>query len=502
MFLLSLINPTWAVVDNISTGGKFLDAHPYFNKVESVKFGFYSFCMETKVKNLNYASHDVCFYRYSKEMFMLKGNIPDGETCSSLRKGACANDHCTCEEPSDAYPEGVVTSKEMTGFDHFEFFKLKAKRENIEWVVLGVLIVMVLADIFSNVLALNAMGCILGSGGGVASMVLWGRFKKALDDGVEGDVDQGWGFIFLCLGFSLAFAGGVFSILDLVCYPRSERFGVANDGVNYVGRWGGMLMGALVWMCLAASLTFPQWAVTDNIEDGKHGFKHTGLQGAYGATFGLMGYCLEMDVDAFVDPQFVCMDMADEVQMSSMPEKYFNEDGTIPSRNGCEIFEDVDYCKRCEFVIYMVLFMISMTLIGDVFSEKLFTNSMIMFFNTVGAGLTSIQWLIFKIHISGPKPYASAGKVDVGEGFYLCLMAAGCALISCISFYLDFKDLCDCCAHNDFAEGKSKKDNPDECTCFLLHGSGTSGYDGQNVTKDGVTKVTKRNRDHRNDSHA
>jgi hypothetical protein len=64
-------------------------------------------------------------------------------------------------------PKGQVTSKEMNGFDHFEYFKLKSKRENIEWIVLGILIVMVLADIFSNILALNAMGCILGSGGGV-----------------------------------------------------------------------------------------------------------------------------------------------------------------------------------------------------------------------------------------------------------------------------------------------------------------------------------------------
>jgi hypothetical protein len=41
-----------------------------------------------------------------------------------------------------------------------------------------------------------------------------------------------------------------------------------------------------------------------------------------------------MDVDAFEGPQLVCMSMADEIQISSMPEKYFNEDGTIPSRNG------------------------------------------------------------------------------------------------------------------------------------------------------------------------
>jgi hypothetical protein len=34
----------------------------------------------------------------------------------------------------------------------------------------------------------------------------------------------------------------------------------------------------------------------------------------------------------------------------------------------------------------MILFMIAMTLVGDVFSEKLLTNSMIMFFNAVGAG--------------------------------------------------------------------------------------------------------------------
>jgi hypothetical protein len=50
---LALINPTWAVVEDISSGGKFITAHPYFNRVDEVKFGFYSYCLSTKVKNLN-----------------------------------------------------------------------------------------------------------------------------------------------------------------------------------------------------------------------------------------------------------------------------------------------------------------------------------------------------------------------------------------------------------------------------------------------------------------
>lgn len=490
MYLLALINPNWAIVDDISKGGKFLDKHPYFNRVSKVKFGFYSFCLETEVEGLNHASHDVCFYRYSKELFTLHGDIPRGATCKSLLSGVCADGHCTCEEPTVLLPSGEVTSRDLNGFDHFDHFGLKAKRENIEWIVLGVLIVMVLADIFSNVLALNAIGSILGSAGGVVCMVLWSRFQKELDNGLDSSSEKGFGFIFLIMGFVFAFLGAVGSLADLLLYPRSERFGVANDGINYLGRWGGMLGGALVWMLLAAAIQYPQWATTEKLEDGRHGFQSTGLQGAYGATFGLLGYCLEMETAAFGDPQFVCMGMADEVQLTEMPEEYFNEDGTIPSKNGCEIFEAVEYCERCEFIIYFILFMIPMTLVGDVFSEKLLTNSLIMFINCVGSGLACVQWLIFKIHISGPKPYASAGKVDVGQGFFMCMFATGCALISCICFYLDYKDLCDCCA-NDFQQGKSKHDNEGGCYCFLCHGSGTSGYDGTGSTN--VTKVTHRN---------
>jgi hypothetical protein len=83
--------------------------------------------------------------------------------------------------------------------------------------------------------------------------------------------------------------------------------------------------------------------------------------------------------------------------------------------------------------------------------------------------------------------------VVIGRGFYLCLFAAGGAVISCISFYLDFKDLCDCCATNDFQHGKSTVDDAHMCTCFLLTGSGTSGYDGTKQSLEKTSKVTKEN---------
>jgi len=491
-YLLAMISPTWSVVTNLGTGS-FAADQPFFNRVTRAEFGMYRFCLYTSIPELMDAEHKICYYNYKTAIFQLQGDVPEDEfgvkNCAPLlaADGPCYNNElCTCDPET-----GLVTSKERNAYDHFENFNFKARRANVEWVVLGILIVMVLADVYSAILILNAIGCFIGALAGVACLVLWSKINKDFEYVTDGTTEQGSGFYFLCVGFGTAFGGAIFCALDLCLYPDTERFGLANDGVAILGRIG-TLLGCLVWVLFAASILYPQWATTDLLEDGKSGFSYKdplnpgkGLEAVQGALFGLWDYCLELPSAAFVEPQMVCMKTSDEIQLRSLGE---DADGFIRSQNGCEIFESVDYCKRNEIIVCCLLVAISMAFVADVFSEKMLANGMAMFFCFLLGAAACIQWLIFKIHITGPKSYGAASQVDVGVGFFLALMGMGAALVSGLMLYLDYRDMCECSNH--FKDGKSVKDDG-TCygQCMICTGSGTSGYDGKKVGIDETRRV-------------
>jgi hypothetical protein len=145
-----------------------------------------------------------------------------GKPCAGAKK-------CTCDSTT-----GVVTSKELGAYEHFGDFNFKARRANVEWVCLGILIVMVIGDIYSHLLIINVITCALGALGGVACLVLWGYIKKDIDTVTGSETDHGEGYIFLIVAFSTAFAGCLFCGMDLLCHRDIERFGLFNDGMVIV----------------------------------------------------------------------------------------------------------------------------------------------------------------------------------------------------------------------------------------------------------------------------
>jgi len=496
LYLLAMISPTWSVVSNLGSGA-FATSHPFFNRVTRAEFGMYRFCLYTTIPELMDAEHKICYYDYKKAIFQLQGDVPKDEfgvqNCAPLYEigGACYNDEfCTCDPET-----GLVTSKERNAYDHFDAFNLKARRANVEWVVLGVLIVMVIADVLSHILILNSILCAIGALGGVACMLLWAKIAKDIDFVTDGTAEQGIGFIFLCGGFGTAFAASILCAIDICKYPEMERFGVLNDGNSFFGRLG-TLLGCLVWVLFTASILYPKWAVTELLEDGESGFSYKdpenpgkGLEEVTGASFGLWDYCLELPADAFVGLQYVCMQTSDQIQLRSLGE---DADGFIRSQSGCEIFESVDYCKRNETIVCCLLVAISMAFVADVFSEKLLANGISMFCCFLLGAAACVQWLIFKIHITGPKSYGAASPVNVGVGFFIALIGMGAALVSGLLLYLDYRDIGEC--SNSFKDGKSVHDDG-SClgACLICTGTGTSGYDNSNRTLEDTRRVEGRN---------
>lgn len=494
-YLLALISPTWTVVPNLAESS-FGEENPFFNRVGRAEFGMYRFCLYSGVPELMDEEKKVCYYDYKTAIFSVQGDIPLDEngvqSCAPLEAagGPCEGDKlCTCDEST-----GLVTSKERSAYDHFETFNFRSRRANVEWIVLGILIVMVGADVYSAILILNCIGCFIGAAGGVVVMVLWGKIKKDFDF-VTGDAaETGNGYIFLCVGFGTAFLGALFCGLDLCLYPETERFGIQNDGVAIFGRVG-TLLGCLVWVLFTACILYPKWAVTDLLEDGSSGFSYKdpenpgkGLENVMGATFGLWDYCLELEASAFVGRQYICMQMNDQIQLRSFGA---DKEGFIRSQDGCEIFDSVNYCSRCKIIVICLLVAIAMAFVADVFSEKMLANGIAMFVCCLLGAAACIQWLIFKIHITGPKSYGAASQVDVGVGFYLCLIGMGCALISALLLYLDYRDIGEC--SNSYKEGKSVKDD-DTCMgqCMICNGTGTSGYDDSDGTLEDTRRVESR----------
>lgn len=495
LYLLAMISPTWSIVENLGSGA-FATSQPFFNRVSRAEFGMYRFCLYTTIPEMMDAEHKICYYNYKTAIFQLQGDVPLDENgvknCAPLKAvgGACYNDElCTCDPET-----GLVTSKERNAYDHFEAFNLKARRANVEWVVLGVLITMVIADVLSHILILNSILCALGALGGVACLVLWSKIAKDIDFVTDGVAEQGIGFTFLCAGFGTAFAASIFCAIDICKYPEMERFGFLNDGTSYFGRLGALL-GCLVWVLFTASILYPQWAKTDLLEDGFSGFSYKdpehpgkGLEEVTGALFGLWDYCLELPADAFVGVQMVCMQTSDQIQLRSLGE---DEDGFIRSQSGCDIFESVGYCKRNEIIVVCLLIAISMAFVADVFSEKLLANGISMFVCFLLGAAACVQWLIFKINITGPKSYGAASAVDVGVGFFIALIGMGAALVSGLLLYLDYRDIGEC--SNSFKEGKSVHDDG-SClgACLICTGTGTSGYDNSDKSLEETRRVESR----------
>jgi hypothetical protein len=268
------------------------------------------------------------------------------------------------------------------------------------------------------------------------------------------------------------------------CFHHELRH--TSEGISFLGLLG-TLLGCLVWVLCAAALLYPKWATTDLIEDGDHGFADVGLQNVGSTSFGLWSYCLGLETDAIVGENDVCMATSDEIQLLGFGE---DADGFVRSQNACDIFASVSYCERTEIIVCCLLVTMSLAFVADVFSEKLLANGVSMFVCFIIIAVACIQWIIFKIHITGPKSYGAADKVDVGVGFFLALMGMGCALFSSLTLYLDYRDICE--ITNEFTDGKSAHDT-DNCwhKCFIFYGTGTSGYDGANDTLDDTKRVTE-----------
>ena len=96
-------------------------------------------------------------------------------------------------------------------------------------------------------------------------MGIYNDLKTATTVAGEPDagVEHGMGFIFMTMGFAAAFLGAVFCALDIVCLD-TERFGLANDGIQVIGRFAALL-GVLVWVLFCAGLFMADWATATQL---------------------------------------------------------------------------------------------------------------------------------------------------------------------------------------------------------------------------------------------
>eukprot|EP00039_Didymoeca_costata_P028347 m.20763 g.20763 ORF g.20763 m.20763 type:complete len:523 (-) comp6945_c0_seq1:1408-2976(-) len=451
LFLMALISPEWTIADNLGSGSLLTESNYAMSRISKGTFGMWRYCLSTEVEKMNNATRSICFLGYG-DQYELHGTF---------------NNTARNSEDQDAC-------------QHFKGAKICERRYFIQWVTIILVVFMIMADIYSEKLIINAIGCALGALAGAACMGFWMNVFNDLKDQTDGEVKHGIGFALMAGGFVAALLGAVCSTIDLVCI-NTERFGCMNDGTQLIGR-AGMLMGALVWILYLTSLFLDNWAVTTNLGDEVH-FAEVGLDDVDGARWGLFHYCLELSVLAFGDEfKYVCMSASEQVQFLSRADEA-SPDGTIPSLDGCEIFDKVNYCERSKFVIVALIIAVVIVFISDIFSEKLSVNAMVMGLATIGGVAAAVQWLLFVFHISGPKNYGAAAKVRVGGAFFAVLIGVGLSFISCILNYLDFIDKCQCSfEQNAYQEGKSSKDTGD-CDCFICFGDGTSGYDGVNDSK-------------------
>lgn len=445
LFLMALVSPEWTIAKDVGSGSLNVNRDYTLSQITEAKFGMWRYCLSAKVEYMNNATRSICFLGYG-DTYSLHG-----------------------------YHNGTeVVSEDVDACRHFEDVQVCERRYFIQWATIILIVMMIIADIYSEKLIINAAGCLLGALAGAASIAIWMNVFSDLQDKTDGSVEHGVGFMFMAGGFVSALFGTIFCAIDLGCLT-TERFGCFNDGTQIIGRVG-MLMGVLVWVLYVASLYMSNWAVTDNLGSPQH-FEEFGLQGVGAAEFGLFAYCMELAVDAFGGEfMSVCLDPGEQVQFITQANQAVN--GAIPSHSGCEIFEKVRYCERAKFVIVTLIISITIAFFSDIFSEKLSVNSMVMGLTFAGGVASVVQWLIFIFHISGPKNYGAASEVKAGGAFYAVLIGAGMALISAILNYLDFIDRCQCdFERNDYQEGKDRSQNGD-CDCFLCFGDGTSGYDG------------------------
>jgi hypothetical protein len=333
---------------------------------------------------------------------------------------------------------------------------------------------MLVGDVYSSILALNALCCAAGTLIGAAVVGAWMKVYQEFKAQTDGDVKHGNGFIFMCTGFVSAFLATTFMVIDLAAYPDTERFGCANDGMVLAG-YVGTFLAVMVWMLWVTLLPYPNWSNTKNLGDDTH-FYEEGLGDVDEATFGLLSYCLQLSVPAFDDTmQFVCLGLGEQVAFSSRAKQDMGSEN-IETQNACEIFDTFKYCEKSEMVIWVMVIAIVIAFIGDIFSEKMAINATIMFMCFLCGCIGLYSWLTFTSHISGPKKYAAAAKVVPGFGLYGLAMGALFGFVSCCMLYVDHADICE--PLNDWNLGKDTEDQG-RCNCILITGSGTSGYDGK-----------------------
>lgn len=235
----------------------------------------------------------------------------------------------------------------------------------------------------------------------------------------------------------------------------TQAFGA--DGVHACGRVGGF--GGIIALALyiAACMTF-EWSKTSelgNAEDGT--LADVGLQHVGKAEFGLIGYCLGTEIPGFSgdDTSRVCFDYRESVSIVNGNE--------TSKMTGCERFStgvlrSTDPCKRRDLVIVMMTFAILSAFTGDVISEKVKLNGMLLM---VSFGL-SLGAIIVWVDMNQNFESSKALKPDLGLILVICGSTA--AFISSIMCLVD-----SCCC--------SDGDTPPMCN-FKDDGVGMSGRIG------------------------
>ena len=176
-----------------------LERDPAIASIGKGKFGLWTYCLDTKIALMMNQSRSICHIGYKLEEYKFASEV-------------VVKNETSGEERTDR----IRSKFKQNACDHFEKTEICTRKYVIQWFLIPLCFFMLVGDVYSSILALNAMCCAAGTLIGAAVVGAWMKVYQEFKAQTDGDVKHGNGFIFMCTGFVSAFLATAFMVIDLV----------------------------------------------------------------------------------------------------------------------------------------------------------------------------------------------------------------------------------------------------------------------------------------------